>query len=451
MTEFDRTPPHDLDAEQATLGGMLMSRDAIADVAEIITARDHYRPAHQAVHEVILSLYEAGEPTDAVTVANELTKRGEIARVGGAPYLHTLIASVPTAANAGYYARIVRERAILRRLIEAGTRIVQLGYSGDGDADEIAERARREVDDAAPDVGGDAVPSMRDLVLDVIDDVQKGGARGLPLPWRDINDVLCGLAPGTLTYIAARPSIGKSLLGGELAAYIAFKLGLPVLLVSMEMRAEEITLRLISAAAKVPLWDLLHREVSEEDWRRIADVSDMMSQSPLAIDYRPRCTIANIRSRLREMARSNPAAVLIVDYIGLLETPDRAESRNQAVAAISRDLKQIAGEFLIPVVALAQLNRSSEQRPDKWPALSDLRDSGAQEQDADVVLLLHREDFYNRESPRAGEMDIIVAKNRSGPTATVVVAFQGHYARIRDMARITEPAENWSPSAMAAS
>jgi replicative DNA helicase len=444
--EFERTPPHDLAAEQCALGGMLLSRDAIGDVMAVIKADDHYRPAHQIVHEAIVRLFEAGEPADPVSVAADLTRRGEIARIQGAPYLHTLIAAVPTAANAGYYARIVREKAILRHLIEAATRIVQIGYSEDGNADEIADRARKEIEDAAASVNPAALRSVREVYYGALRDVEDGTERGLPLPWADVTAVLNGLAPGQLVYIAARPGTGKSIAGAMIAADVAMRLKLPALLVSMEMRAEEIMLRLVSATARVPLQGLLSRQVTDSDWDAIARAKEPITESKLVIDDTSKVSVGHIRSRLREMARTEPAAVLVVDYLGLMETRAGAESRNQAVAELSRELKLMAGEFAMPVVVLAQLNRGPEHRPDKRPVLSDLRDSGAQEQDADVVILLHREDAYDPESPRAGEIDFIVAKNRTGPQATIVASFLGHYGCIRDMARA-----EWSPSAKAAS
>jgi replicative DNA helicase len=444
--DFGRTPPHDLAAEQVSLGGMLLDTDVIPDVLAALRPGDYYRPGHVAICETIFALHEAGEPADPVAVAAELTKRGEIAKIGGAPYLHTLMASVPAAVNAGYYARIVAEHAVKRRLIEAGTRIVQMGYSADAEAAEIASRAFSEVEDAAAMVSRHAVRPIRDVVYAALDEAAHGTSHGLALPWADLDALLNGASPGQLIYIAARPAIGKSLAGAGIAAHAALNLGLPALLVSMEMRAEDITLRLISAQAKVSLWALTHQQATQDDWERVARVAEPIAASPLAIDYDPWCSLVSIRTRLREMQRDGaPARVLVVDYLGLMEPP-AAENRQTAIAALSRGLKRIAGEFGIPVIALAQLNRGPEMRADHRPLLADLRESGAQEQDADVVILLHREDAYDRESPRAGEIDLIVAKNRTGPTATITVAFQGHYGRIKDMSRMTEPDRDWSPS-----
>jgi replicative DNA helicase len=431
---FERTPPHDLGAEQAALGGMLLSADAIADVVETIAPRDCYRPAHQIVYEAILDLYGRGEPADPVSVADVLARRGELARVGGAPYLHTLIATVPTAANAGYYARIVRDRAILRRLVEAGTRIVQLGYSADGDAVEaITDRARGEVEDAIAAHDRTDLRTTEQITWDVLAALEEAEPRGISTGYLDLTAALTGLAPGEFIVIAARPGIGKSVLGMNIAAHVAIRLGLPVLYSSLEMGADELMMRLYSAEARVPLHSILSRSLDDKNLARIMDAQPKIADAPLIIDDTPTQSLSWIRSQLRKYGRTSPPALLVVDYLGLIQAP-KAESRQSAVAAISTDLKAIAREFQIPVVALHQLNRNPETRIDRKPMLADLRDSGQIEADADKVLLLHREDAYDRESPRAGEIDVIVAKQRQGPICTVTLAFQGHYARCMDMA-----------------
>jgi replicative DNA helicase len=859
--DFERTPPHDLAAEQCVLGGMLMSKDAISDVLEVIRPSDHYRPAHQIVHEVILDLYGRGEPADPVTVANELTKRGEIARVGGAPYLHTLIACVPTAANAGYYARIVRERAILRRLVEAGTRIVQLGYSGDGDADAIVDRAEAEVYGVTDRrVSEDYLP-LAEIMPGALDEIEAigsrgGGLTGVPTGFADLDALTNGLHPGQMIVIAARPALGKALaldtplptpagwttmgevqvgdwlIGAdgkptqvvaatevmtgrpcyalsfddgaavvadaehgwltdthasrksELAArvthsrqlnrrtfasvkttseiaatirsrtdgrlnhsvpvakalqvvprelplppyvlgvwlgdgtsaaahftsadpeiamfveaegilaprrktdlryglrfpdarrevptrnctvcgilftpatsevmtcgrvcgmksvhhgarrvqptcgrcgkpftgltsgygmcqectkrygsvqavlremgvlgnkhipieylraseaqrrellaglldtdgtvmatgsvqfsvtslrlaedfqelvvslgyrcgwcekkvrgrtpessiaytitftttddvfrldrkkrihkergrgritprtrrrYIAaaqpvrsvpvrcvqvdnpdhlylagramipthnstlaldlaraasVRAGLTSVIFSLEMSRNEITMRLLSAEARVSLHSMRTGQMGEEDWTRLARRMSEVVDAPMFIDDSPNMSMMEIRAKCRRLKQRHDLRLVIIDYLQLMSSPKRVENRQQEVSDMSRSLKLLAKELNVPVIAVAQLNRGPEQRTDKRPLLADLRESGSIEQDADMVLLLHREDAYEPESPRAGEADFIVAKHRNGPTATVTVAFQGHYSRFVDMARI---------------
>jgi replicative DNA helicase len=439
--DFERTPPHDLAAEQCVLGGMMLSKDAISDVLDVIKAHDYYRPAHQLVHEVILDLYGRGEPADAVTVAAELTKRGDIARMGGAPYLHTLIASVPTAANAGYYARIVRERAILRRLVEVGTRIVQLGYSGDGDANELVDRAEAEVYGVTDRRVSEDYLSLSEIMPGALEEIEAIGSRGgtlsgVPTGFADLDALTNGLHPGQMIVIAARPAMGKSALALDICRSASIKAGLTSVLFSLEMSRNEITMRLLSAEARVPLHAMRTGQLGEDDWTRLARRMSEVVDAPLFIDDSPNMSMMEIRSKCRRIKQRHDLRLVVVDYLQLMSSPKRVENRQQEVSELSRSLKLLAKELNVPVVALAQLNRGPELRTDKRPLLADLRESGSIEQDSDVVILLHREDAYERESPRAGEADLIVAKHRNGPTTTVTVAFQGHYSRFVDMAPI---------------
>ena len=439
--DFERTPPHDIAAEQCVLGGMLLSKDAISDVLEVIKPNDHYRPAHQIVHETILDLYGRGEPADAVTVAAELTKRGDIGKVGGAPYLHTLIASVPTAANAGYYARIVRERAILRRLVEVGTRIVQLGYAGDGDADELVDRAQAEIYGVTERRASDDYLPLSEIMPGALVEIESIGSRGgtmtgVPTGFADLDALTNGLHAGQMVVVAARPALGKSTLALDFARAASIKSGLASVIFSLEMSRNEITMRLLSAEARVALHSMRTGQMTDDDWTRLAKRMSEVANAPLFIDDSPNMSMMEIRAKCRRLKQQHDLRLVIIDYLQLMSSPKRVENRQQEVSEMSRSLKLLAKELNVPVIAVAQLNRGPEQRTDKKPMLSDLRESGSIEQDADVVILLHREDAYERESPRAGEADFIVAKHRNGPTATVTVAFQGHYSRFVDMARI---------------
>ncbi|MDQ2815083.1 MAG: replicative DNA helicase [Actinomycetota bacterium] len=747
---------------------MLLSKDAISDVIEVLRPADYYRPAHQLIHEAILDLYGRGEPADAITVANELSRRGEIARVGGGPYLHTLIASVPTAANAGYYARIVRERAILRRLVEAGTRIVQFGYAGEADADDLVDRAQAEVYAVTDRRTSEDYHSLSEIMPGALDEIEAigsrgGGLTGVPTGFADLDALTNGLHPGQMIVIAARPAIGKALAlgtplptpagwttmgtvrvgdqligadgkpttvlaatevmlgrpcyevefddgtviiadaehqwrtttrpagrppaagwgaglaperipvdaggstatiatqvsivttaqiaatlrhpadgrlnhavavaqpadlpcvdlpfppyalgcwlgaglpqsarfmsadqqavlstfgvlgpkhipaaylrasqkqrrgllaglldtdgtvtstgsvqfsvtsrrlaaavrelvmslgyrcgwsetsvrGGSAASCVAYTItftatddvfrldrkravhrerrpgrttsrtrerfitavrpvgSIPVrcvqvdnadhmylasrsmipthnstlaldfaraaaikhnmatVLFSLEMGRNEITMRLLSAEARVPLSTMRTGQMNDDDWARLARRMSEVADAPLFIDDSPNVSLMEIRAKCRRLKQRNDLKFVIIDYLQLMSSPKRVENRQQEVSEMSRSLKLLAKELEVPVIALSQLNRGPEQRTDKKPLLSDLRESGSIEQDSDVVILLHREDFYERESPRAGEADLIVAKHRNGPTATVTVAFQGHYSRFVDMA-----------------
>ncbi|GEA87322.1 replicative DNA helicase [Cellulomonas cellasea] len=779
---YDRTPPQDVAAEQSVLGGMMLSKDAIADVVEQLRGTDFYRPAHEAIYDAILDLYGRGEPADAVTVADELTKRGDMTRIGGAPYLHTLISAVPTAANAGYYARIVRERAVLRRLVEAGTRIVQLGYATDGgDVDEIVNNAQAEVYAVTERRTTEDYHRLGEVIGGTVDEIEAAGHRGegmigVPTGFADLDRLTNGLHPGQMIVIAARPAIGKALAldtplptptgwttmgevqvgdellaadgtrttvvaatpvmsgrpcyrvtfddgttivadaqhewatrtraerrlpGGapaavrttqELAATVrcvtadgranhsvetaaplalpdadlpvdpyalgvwlgdghsasarftsadpeiamriegrglvaqqtgvtdgaarVYTLGLPAgdegivrllrglgvlgnkhipatylraseaqrrellaglldtdgtvnptgspqftvtsrrlaedvrelvhslgyrtgwstrtvrgrsaesstaftitfttdddvfalerkrlvhkerrrpstprlrqrmivsvepiesvpvrcveidhpehlylasrsmipthnstlgidivrsaaikhnqaaVVFSLEMSRNEITMRLLSAEARIHLQKMRTGQMGEDDWQKLAATMGKISEAPLFIDDSPNMSLMEIRAKCRRLKQRHDLKLVVIDYLQLMSSGKRVESRQQEVSEFSRALKLLAKELEVPVIAISQLNRGPEQRTDKRPAMSDLRESGSIEQDADMVILLHREDAYEKESPRAGEADLIVAKHRNGPTDTITVAFQGHYSRFVDM------------------
>ncbi|HEY5837285.1 replicative DNA helicase [Streptomyces sp.] len=745
---FERVPPQDLDAEQSVLGGMLLSKDAIADVVEVLKGADFYRPAHETIFTAILDLYARGEPADPITTAAELTKRGEIARVGGAPYLHTLVNAVPTAANAEYYAEIVHERAVLRRLVEAGTRITQMGYAADGDVDDIVNNAQAEIYAVTEQRTSEDYLPLGDIMEGALDEIEAIGSRsgqmsGVPTGFTDLDSLTNGLHPGQMIVIAARPAMGKALaldtvlatptgwttmgavragdhliaangtptrvvaatdvmvgrpcyevtfddgttvvadadhewltdtrasrrangrsgperrgkrasvkttkeiaatlrctnladrrlnhsvsdaapldlppaelpvppytlgvrlgggsghsegqgdeparpgcthipqdyLRGSLAQRRALLAGLldaggavtatgsvrftaadpaltegfrellaslghrcrtttkrvhgrsgesslahvvhfatdddvfrlarkrrlhaerrrhgtpkparrfitdvreiesvpvrcvqvdnpdhlylatramvpthnstlaldfartcsiahkmPSVIFSLEMGRNEIAMRLLSAEARVALHHMRSGTMTDDDWTKVARRMSDVTEAPLYIDDSPNLSMMEIRAKCRRLKQRNDLRLVVIDYLQLMQSGGsrRPESRQQEVSDMSRNLKLLAKELEVPVIALSQLNRGPEQRTDKKPMVSDLRESGSIEQDADMVILLHREDAYEKESPRAGEADLIVAKHRNGPTATITVAFQGHYSRFVDMAQ----------------
>ncbi|MGJ5826631.1 replicative DNA helicase [Streptomyces ossamyceticus] len=437
---FERVPPQDLDAEQSVLGGMLLSKDAIADVVELLKGADFYKPAHETIYQAILDVYAKGEPADPITIAAELTKRGEITKVGGASYLHTLVQTVPTAANAEYYAEIVHERAVLRRLVEAGTRITQMGYAADDDVDEIVNRAQAEIFAVTEQRTTEDYLPLGDIMEGALDEIEAIGSRsgemtGVPTGFTDLDQLTNGLHPGQMIIIAARPAMGKSTLALDFARAASIKNNLPSVIFSLEMGRNEIAMRLLSAEARVALHHMRSGTMTDEDWTRLARRMPDVSAAPLYIDDSPNLSMMEIRAKCRRLKQRNDLKLVIIDYLQLMQSGKRSESRQQEVSDMSRNLKLLAKELELPVIALSQLNRGPEQRTDKKPMVSDLRESGSIEQDADMVILLHREDAYEKESPRAGEADIIVGKHRNGPTATITVAFQGHYSRFVDMAQ----------------
>jgi replicative DNA helicase len=447
--DFERVPPHDRQAEMCALGGMLLSKAALADVAETIRPGDHLVPAHQIIHEAVLELDSRGGPVDAVTVADFLTRTHQIGKIGGAPYLHTLISSVPTAANAGYYARIVRKYAALRGLIEAGARIGQYGWAADVDADEVPERIGAAYG-VLDEVLGGAVPpkarSVAGLIGPVLDRIEKGpdAATGVTTGWIDLDELLIGLQPGEMVTVGARPAIGKSTVMLNMASHAALKLGIPVLIASLEMSEQECIERILASEGSVSLHAIRSGRLDDADWVRIAKVHDRVAGCPhLMINTDGYLTVQSIRSDLRSMRRAgSPAGLVVIDYLQLMTSGGKAESRQTEVSEISRGIKLLAKEFGVPVIVGSQLNRGPEMRSDHRPLLADLRESGSVEQDSSIVILLYREDAYERESPRAGEVDFIVAKNRQGPQATVTLAFQGHYARCADLCKPWTPSSN---------
>ena len=378
---FERTPPQDIPAEQSVLGGMLLSKDAIADVVEKLREDDFYRPAHALIYNTVLDLYGRGEPADAVTVAAELTRRGEMARAGGAPYLHTLIASVPTAANAGYYAEIVAEQAILRRLVVAGTRIVQLGYQPDAEIDDVVDRAQSEVYEVTERRTSEDFVPLRDVLpitwdeLDAISN-RNGDMVGVPTGFKELDELTNGLHPGQMVIIAGRPGLGKSTLGLDIMRAASIKHNQTSVLFSLEMGRNEITMRLLSAEAKVSLHNMRTGNLGDDDWPKLARKMGEVAEAPLFIDDSPNLTMMEIRAKARRLKQRHDLRLIVIDYMQLMTSGKKVESRQQEVSEFSRSLKLLAKELDVPVIALSQLNRGPEQRTDKKPMLSDLRESG---------------------------------------------------------------------------
>ncbi|QWT24642.1 replicative DNA helicase [Subtercola sp. PAMC28395] len=436
----ERTPPHDLLAEQSALGGMLLSKDAVADVVEVVRGADFYIPKHELVFDAILNLYSHGEPTDVIAVTDELTKSGELVRAGGAEYLHTLTSLVPTAANAGYYASIVAEKAILRRLVEAGTRIVQMGYASEGEVMDLVNNAQAEIYAVNGNTETEDYVPLTTAVNAAIDEIEaakgrEGQMTGVPTGFEELDQLTNGLHPGQLIIVAARPALGKSTLALDFARAASIKHDMPSIFFSLEMGRSEIAMRLLSAESSIPLQSMRKGTVENHDWTKIAATRGRINDAPLYIDDSPNMTLVEIRAKCRRLKQRVGLKMVIIDYLQLMTSGKRVESRQQEVSEFSRALKLMAKELQVPVIALSQLNRGPEQRADKKPALSDLRESGSLEQDADMVILLHRESAYEKDNPRAGEADLIVAKHRNGPTATVTVGFHGHFSRFADMPR----------------
>ena len=433
-----RMPPQDGAAEQSVLGSMMLSKDAIADVHEHLRGADFYRPVHETIFDAITDLYAKGEPADPVTVAAELQRRQELGRVGGPPYLLTLTANVPIAANASFYATIVREKAILRRLVDAGTRIAQMGYAGEGEVDDTVDAAQQEVYAITDKRSGEDYAPLSALMEATLDEIEAisahdGSMRGVPTGFADLDELVNGFQGGQMIIVAARPAMGKSTLALDFCRSASIANNLTSVFFSLEMSRTEITMRLLSAESKVALNHIRNGGMRDDDWTKVGTKMGQVSGAPMFIDDSPNMTMMEIRAKARRLKERHGLKLIVIDYLQLMTSGKKVESRQVEVSEFSRQIKLLAKELDVPIVALSQLNRGPEQRGDKRPMMSDLRESGSIEQDADIVILLHREDAYEKESARPGEADIIVAKHRNGPTRDVTVAFQGHYSRFVDM------------------
>jgi replicative DNA helicase len=445
QTSSARVPPHNLEAEESVLGSMLLSKPALGEALELLRPEDFYREAHATICEAIRDLFAQGEPVDAVTVSDELSRRGVLEGVGGKPYIHTLVASVPTAANAAHYARIVTEHATLRRLIDAATRIAQDAYEVPEDVEDAVNRAEELMFSVAEGRIHQDFRPIRDLLAESMDHIEALAGRneeitGLPTGFTDLDRLLSGMQPGNLILIAARPAMGKSTLAMNIAQHVAQHADQPVVLFSLEMSWMEIVQRLICAESRVNTSNIRTGRMGEAEWRRVSQCVGRLAEAPLYIDDTPSITMGEIRAKCRRLKSRGGLGLVVVDYIQLMQSPRRSENRVQEVSDISRSLKILAKELEVPVVAVSQLSRQPEQsgggsKP-RRPRLADLRESGALEQDADVVMFVYREEYYDKETEKKGEAEIIVEKHRNGPTDTITLAFLGQYTKFENLARV---------------
>ena len=410
----ERVPPQDMSAEQSVLGSMLLNKDAIAESLALVKGHDFYRPAHESIFASILDLFGRGEPADAITVADELSKRGELTRIGGASYLHELVQSVPTAANASYYAEIVHERAVLRRLVEAGTRIVQMGYGqGEGDVEDIVNRAQAEVYAVAEKRGGEDYVVLADTLNQTLAEIEAAAGRtdemtGVPTGFIELDELMHGLHPGQMIVVAARPAVGKSTLGIDIARTASIKHNLTTAVFSLEMSRTEITMRILSAEATLPLQDLRKGLKGQEQWTKLARVLAKIGDAPLFIDDSPNMSLMEIRAKARRLKQQHNLKLVVIDYLQLMSSGKKVESRQQEVAEFSRALKLLAKELEVPVIAISQLNRGPEQRTDKRPQMSDLRESGCLPAETRILRADTGAEVTIGELAASGERDVTV-------------------------------------------
>jgi replicative DNA helicase len=439
-TRVEAGPLYDVSAERCVLGAMMLAKPVIAEVEEILKAGDFYQPIHATVFAAVTDLHGRGEPADLVTVAAALADAGDLQRVGGVPYLHTLIEAVPTAANAGYYARIVADRAVLRALDEACGKIQRLIRTGAGSPSEIVETARTMVADLAGGIAStDGPVRWADLItpgLDAVEEIAetRDTPAGIPTGFVDLDQLIHGIQPGKVYVIAGESGSGKSTLASDWVRSAAFTHQRGTVVFNLEMSSLELFNRFVCAHAGVPHHALVSGGMTDADWSKIARTCGDTENAPLWIDDSPNLTVADIRVRAHKLKQQHDLQLVIVDLIGLVTPSGPNMPRQEQVAGISRKLKQLAKELQVAVVVVAQINRGPQQRADKRPSIHDLRESAQIGHDADAVILVHRPEKHDRDTPRLGEADLIVDKNRFGPEDTITVCAQLHLSRFASMA-----------------
>jgi replicative DNA helicase len=436
----NRIPPHNLDAEQSVLGAMLESKEAIANVIEILQTDDFYRPQHAEIFETILALYGKGEAVDAITVADELGRRGTLESIGGKPAIHGLLEAYPTASSAVYYARIVDEHATLRRLVDAGNRVQEIGFEMPEDVPAAVDQAESIIYEVGDRRLRDDIKHIHPLLKQSMIDIETLNERGenitgLASGFPDLDDMTAGFQPSNLIIVAARPSMGKSSLLCDFALASAVRQRQPVVIFSLEMGRQEVVGRFLSSEAKVDSQRLRKGTLQEQDWPRLSQALGKLAEAPIYIDDSANITLMEMRAKCRRLKAKHGLGLIIIDYLQLMQSPKKSENRQQEVSEISRSLKILARELEVPVLCASQLNRGVEYRSDKRPMLGDLRESGAIEQDSDIVMFLYRDEVYNPDTDARGEAELIIAKHRNGPTGKLQLAFLSQYTKFASIAR----------------
>jgi len=430
----EKIPPQNLVAEQSVIGSMLLDKNAVVKAIEILRPDSFYRDAHRFIYEAVLDLFDRGEPVDLVTVTEALRKSGKLDGVGGSVYVADLLNSVPTAANVEHYAKIVEEKATLRRLIEAGTKIVSDAFQEPEDVDQILDQAEKAIFDIALKrirEGFHKIDSVIKRVLDKIDSLygKKEAITGIPSGYADLDQLTAGFQNADLIIIAARPAVGKTAFALNIAQNISIKHKIPVAIFSLEMSKDQLAQRMLCSEAEVDAQRLKTASLSDTGWKKLTRALGRLSEAPIYIDDSASITAIEIRAKARRLKIEKGLGLVIVDYLQLMRGKARVENRVQEISDIARSLKTLARELEVPVVAISQLSRAVEQRTDRIPRLSDLRESGEIEQTADLVIFIHREDYYNPQSERGNVAEIIIAKQRNGPVGTIELVFRKEIAK----------------------
>ncbi len=435
---YQKVLPQNIEAEQSVLGGILIDNEALHKVLEIIEPNDFYRDNHKKIFLAFLELFENNTPLDIITVTELLQKKGELTNIGGATYLASLVDSVPTTANITHYAKIIKEKSILRSLIAKATDIVNLGFEASEDVAEILDKAEEAIFSITQQRIQTSYYSIKEIIKQTFETIEelsskKDSVTGIPTGFIDFDRLTAGLQPSDLIIIAGRPVMGKTSFTLNIAQHAAIRAGVPVGFFSLEMSKEQLALRMLCAEARINSQKIRSGFLSERDWLRLTDAAATLSEAPIFIDDTPALSVLEIRAKARRLKSEHNIGLIIVDYLQLMKGKGRVDTREREISEISRSLKALAKELNIPVVAVSQLNRRVEERENKRPRLADLRESGAIEQDADLIVFIYRDEVYNEDTPDKGIAEIIIGKQRSGPTGVVKLAFLDKYTRFENL------------------
>lgn len=425
---LDRVPPQNKEAEQSVLGAVFLSKEALITAIEILRPEDFYKTAHQRIFQTMVDLYEKGEPVDLVTVTAELQDHKLLDEVGGVTYITEIASSVPTAANIEYYAKIVEEKSLLRRLIHTATKIANDGYSREDDVTEIIADAEKYIMEIGQNRNSGGFQPIRDVLLETYERIEilsqrRGDITGIPSGYTDLDKMTAGFQRSDLIILAARPSVGKTAFALNVAQNVAARANETVAIFSLEMGASQLVQRMICAEGNLDASRMRSGALEEDDWQKLTMAIGTLAKAPIYIDDTPGVTVQDIRAKCRRLQAERGLGMILIDYLQLIHGRGKGDNRQQEVSEISRTLKGIARELNVPVIALSQLSRGVEQRQDKRPMMSDIRESGSIEQDADIVAFLYRDDYYDKESENKNVIEVIIAKQRNGPTGTVELAF----------------------------
>lgn len=443
MDTLQRVPPQNIEAEQSVLGSMLLEKEAILSASEILKGEDFYKESHKKIFEVIMDLYDKNEPVDLITVSEELRKRNALEEIGGITYITALANSVPTAANVAYHAKIVKDKSIMRKLIHVSTKLVSMGYEEGRDVEEVLDEAERMIFEIAQRRSMEGFASIRDVVIETFDMIEqlyknKGRMTGVPTGFLDLDEMTSGFQPSDLIIIAARPSMGKTSFALNIAQYAAIREKVPVAIFSLEMSKEQLVQRMLCAEAHIDSHKLRTGNLDEDDWPKLARAMGPLSEAPIFIDDTPGINIMEMRAKARRLKAEKGLGLILIDYLQLMQGRGNSENRQQEISEISRSLKALARELRVPVVALSQLSRAPEMRQDHRPILSDLRESGSQEQDSDLVAFLYRDEYYHPDTDKKNIAEVIIAKQRNGPTGVIELVWLDKYTKFANKAKYYE-------------